>query len=252
MNSPTVLPDHLRAPASKPRRSRRIIAGVLVLATIIGGASVGTMIASDHQDTPEVELNPRMDVNDVYAFPGSSSDRVVLAMTTSSPIQGSTASFDSDILYQFKIDNTGDGVEDLVIQATFSGSGSTQQVTLRGPVAPRDLGTKARIVTSGPSVTGTIGQTISGDNTMQIFAGLRDDPFFIDLEQFFAILPDRRPSTGPLSGPATPTATAFRNPGIDFLRTFNALAIVVEVPKSMLTTSTAADAKFGVWGTTSR
>lgn len=226
--------------------------GILGVAALVTAVSVGTSIASDHQDTPEVELSPRLDINDVYAFPGSSADRVVLAMTTSSPIQGSNASFDPDVLYQIKIDNSGDGIEDLVIQATFSGTGTSQQVTLRGPTAPRDIGTKARLLQTGPSVTGAIGGTISGENSMQVFAGLRDDPFFIDLERFFEILPDRRPSTGPLSIPANQTATSFRNPGIDFLRTFNALAIVVEVPKSMLTTSTAADAKFGVWGTTSR
>ena len=26
--------------------------------------------ASDHQDTPDVELNPKMDMTDVYVFPG--------------------------------------------------------------------------------------------------------------------------------------------------------------------------------------
>lgn len=233
-------------------RNRKRVLVTLGVAGLVIAVGVGTSMASDHQDTPEVELSPRLDINDVYAFPGSSADRVVLAMTTSSPIQGSNASFDPDVLYQFKIDNTGDGVEDLVIQATFSGTGASQEVTIRGPGAPRDLGVKARLIQTGPSVTGAIGQTLNGQSAMQSFAGLRDDPFFIDLEQFFKILPDRRPSTGPLSGPPTQTATAFRNPGIDFLRTFNALAIVIEMPKSMLQASTAADAKFGVWGTTSR
>ena len=74
----------------------------------------------------------------------------------------------------------------------------------------------------------------------------------IDLEQFFNIIPDRRPSIGPLSGPATPTASAFRTPGIDFLRPFNTLAIAIELPKALLQSNTAATANFGVWGTISR
>ncbi len=74
----------------------------------------------------------------------------------------------------------------------------------------------------------------------------------IDLEQFFNIVPDRRPSTGPLSGPATPTASAFRTPGVDFLRPFNTLAIAIEIPKALLQSSTAATANFGLWGTISR
>ncbi len=209
--------------------------------------------ASDHMDTPEVELNPRMDINDVYAFPGSSADRITLVMTTSSPIAGSNAAFDPNLLYQFKIDATGDAVEDQVIQITFDGVSPTGQTfTVRGPIAPTMTGTNAMLVTSGPLARGTIGTTVAGTNGMQVFAGLRADPFVIDLEQFFNIIPDRRPATGPLSGPSTPTASQFRTPGVDLLRPFNALAIVIELPKSMLTSNTAADARIGVWGTISR
>jgi hypothetical protein len=42
---------------------------------------------------------------------------------------------------------------------------------------------------------------------MQVFAGVRDDPFFIDLSQFFRIIPDRRPTEGPLSRIGATTAT---------------------------------------------
>jgi hypothetical protein len=237
-----------------PALSRRGVAAVAV--ALIGTTSffvAQRLLASDHQDTPEVELNPRMDINDVYAFPGSSADRIVLVMTTSSPIAGQSASFDSDLLYQFKIDNTGDAVEDLVIQATFDeGTGTAQVATVRGPVAPSMTGTKAKLLTTGTPVTANVGSTGGSASGMQIFTGLRADPFVIDLEQFFNIIPDRRPSTGPLSTPSTQTATAFRTPGVDLLRPFNALAIVVELPKSMLYSSTAADAKIGVWGTISR
>jgi hypothetical protein len=216
-------------------------------------AFAGTrLLASDHQDTPEVELNPRMDINDVFAFPGTGADRIALVMTTSSPIQGTNASFDNNLLYQFRIDNTGDAIEDRVIQVTFNGSGANQTVTVRGPIAPAMTGMKSTLVNDPQAVTGLVNQTSGSATGVQVFAGLRDDPFFIDLEQFFKIVPDRRPSTGPLSTPSTPTASAFRSPGIDFLRGYNALAIVVEVPRAMLTTTSGADAKIGIWGTVSR
>lgn len=216
-------------------------------------AGIGALLASDHQDTPEVELNPTMDINDVYAFPGSSADRVVLIMTTSSPLAGQTASFDSNLLYQLKIDNTGDAVEDLVFQITFnSGIGPAQQVRVVGPVGPSRQGAQSLLVNSSAAVEGAVGTPLGSATGVQVFAGLRADPFFIDLEQFFRILPDRRPSTGALSGPATATASSFRSPGVDLLRPFNALAIVIEVPKSQLLTNTAPEAKFGVWATTSR
>jgi hypothetical protein len=241
--------------APRPGRGRRTPALLAAgLAAVV--AAAGVLLASDHQDTPEVELNPRMDINDVYAFPGSSADRIVLVLTTSSPIAGQSASFDPNLLYQIKVDNTGDAKEDLVFQATFDrGTGTAQKVTLRGLVAPvADVaGTPmSKLVTTGPTVTGNVGSVLGSATGTQVFTGLRADPFFIDLEQFFNVIPDRRPATGPLSQPAQPTATAFRDPGVDFLRQFNALAIVVELPKALLQPSTAADAKIGVWGTTSR
>jgi Domain of unknown function (DUF4331) len=90
---------------------------------------------------------------------------------------------------------------------------------------------------------------------MKLFAGPRDDPFFIDLEAFFRILPDRRPETGPLSlitqGPLTFREAVGPNPAVDFLRGINDMAIVVELPTEMLS-NPATGGRFGVWGTTSR
>lgn len=232
------------------RRASRVVALIAAVGSI---GVAGAVYASDHQDTPEVELNPRMDINDVYAFPGSSADRIALIMTTSSPIAGTTASFDPDLLYQLKVDNSGDAIEDLVFQVTFdNGVGAAQKYTVRGPVAPMMTGTKSSLVTTGPVLTGTVGSIGGSATGTQVFTGVRADPFVIDLEQFFNIIPDRRPSTGALSGPATPTATAFRTPGIDFLRPFNTLAIAIELPKALLQSNTAATANFGVWGTISR
>jgi Domain of unknown function (DUF4331) len=212
--------------------------------------------ASDHQDTPEVELSPRMDINDVYAFPGSSADRIALVLTTSSPItpaQSAGAAFDPNLLYQLKIDNTGDGVEDKIIQITFSGTGASQQVTVRGPVAPAQTGTMNTLVTSGPSTRGATNTNLGSAMGIQAFAGIRDDPFFLDLEQFFRIVPDRKPVSGPLSQlPDQPTASAFRTQGqaVDYLRGINTLAIVLEMPTAMLTDG--GNKKIGVWGTISR
>ena len=227
-----------------------LLVAALVAASVAG---FGALKASDHQDTPEVELSPRMDINDVYAFPGASADRIVLAVTTSSPIAGQTASFDPNLLYQIKVDNSGDNKEDLVFQVTFDGgSGTSQKVTVRGPVAPVAQGTTTMLASGGAVITGNVGSTLGSATGTQVFTGIRGDPFFIDLEQFFKIVPDRRPSTGPLSTPLTPTASAFRTPGVDLLAPFNALAIVIELPKGLLTSSTAADARLGVWATISR
>ena len=246
----------MHIPLTRARRWSAAAGVAAIAATVAIAAIARSSSASDHQDTPDVELSPRMDVNDVYAFPGSTADRIALVLTTSSPItpaQSPSAVFDPNLLYQLKVDNTGDGVEDKVFQITFNGTGSSQQVTVRGPVAPAQTGTMNTLVTSGAVVTGTINTNLGSATGTQVFAGLRDDPFFLDLEQFFRIVPDRKPVSGTLSQlPDQPTATAFRPAGqaVDYLRGVNTLAIVIELPAAMLTDG--GQRKIGVWGTISR
>ena len=237
-----------------PRVSLMALAAVaLAVGSVI---AVRAVMASDHQDTPLVELSPRFDVNDVYAFPAPGNpSRTVLVLGTSSPITPArTPSFTfgtkDQELYQIKIDNTGDAREDLVFQVTFTGKAGKQKVTLRGPAAPNAVGTINTLV-GGKQIKGYTNSVIES-NGIKLFAGPRDDPFFIDLEAFFRILPDRRPETGPLStitqGPLT-----FRPVGqaVDYVRGFNDMAIVIELPTSMIA-NPSTNGRFGVWGTTSR
>jgi hypothetical protein len=234
-------------------RQRAVVAAAVAC---IGTAAVIRLArGSDHQDTPEVELNPAWDMTDVYAFPASSPGRVVLVLDSwafLTPAQTSSTYFDPDLLYQFKIDSKTTGVEDKVIQITFNGTGPDQTVEVRGPMAPPVPGAMGnRVGQVVPAVTGQINTVLGSPGGMQVFAGWRDDPFFIDLEQFFRIIPDRKPVTGPLSQlPNTPTATAFRNPGVDYVAGFNVLSIVIELPTAWLTAG--GNPKIGIWGTISR
>ena len=233
-------------------RPGRIAVAAVVAACAVGA---GVALASDHQDTPDVELNPEMDLTDLYVFPSPVPGRVVLVMNSwgvLSPAETPTTYFDPNILYQFKIDNDHDGVEDRVIQVTFNGAGADQTVEVRGPVAPPVTGAMDnRLSTAAAVVSGLTRAAIGSASGMQVYAGPRDDPFFIDLEQFFRILPDRKPVTGALSQlPDTPTASSWRTPGIDFLAGFNVLSIVIELPVSQLTGT--AGPNFGVWATISR
>lgn len=243
---------------------KRAGTGALVLTAAAVAFSVARVaVGSDHQDTPEVELSPRLDINDVYMFPGSTEDRVVMAVTVSSPLtpaQTGAARFDPNALYQIKIDNTGDRVEDLVLQFIFDdapGGGGAQTVNVIGPIAPTTTGANNRMASATPSLTGQFNTNFGSATAMQVFAGPRDDPFYIDLEQFFKIIPDRRPARGPLSL-ITKSANAFRGgptppfePGaaVDFLRGFNALAIVVELPEAQVR---GAGQNIGIWATVSR
>jgi len=235
----------------------KILAGLAAVA-VLGGTRLA--LGSDHQDTPDVEANPKQDMTDVYAFPSPTAGRIVLVMNSRAFLTpagaASDPSFDPDQLYQFKIDNDGDAKEDRVIQVTFSGSGASQQVQMRGPVAPPVRGPTANEVAEvTPAVSGRINSSLGSASGIQVFAGPRDDPFFIDLEAAFCILPDRKPEGGALSQPCalTPNPSApfyFRNPGTDYVDGFNVLSIVVELPSSMI--ENGAPGKLGIWGTISR
>lgn len=281
-------------------RTRPFLLSMLAVGVAAGGVAVRETVGSDHQQTALTELNPQLDINDVYVFPGSADDRIVLAMTVTSPIVGNRtlvgglpARFDPNALYQFHVDNNQDGREDLVFQFSFDEmTDGNQTVDVIGPVAPRmvqvpGVGVSFGFSGNAPNIRrGAIGGTLTAQlaangaataGQMQVFAGLRDDPFYIDLEQFFRIIPDRRPTTGALSQiggviPAPPgtVAAAWRpactngtpNPGqtgrdtrfgcaVDFLAGVNALAIVVEVPESQLTQG-RGNGQLGIWATVGR
>jgi hypothetical protein len=245
-------------PSPVPTRRVLVVAGAVL---VVGAAATARLLrGSDHQDTPLVELNPSQDMTDVYAFPGSPPGRIVLVMNSRAfltPAQTANASFDPSLLYQFKIDNTGDAKEDKVIQVTFTGSGSGQQVEVRGPVAPPVQGAMGNTVANvGPAVSGAINTVLGSPSSIQVFAGPRDDPFFIDLEAAFCILPDRKPVTGPLSQPCALQANPappfyFRPPGQakDYVLGFNVMSIVIELPSTLL--ENGAPGKLGIWGTIS-
>src|SRR6266699_3615011 len=236
-------------------RWSRLALATLVVAALGTAGVIKLARGSDHQDTPDAELNPASDMTDVYAFPGSSPDRTVLVLNSwafITPAKTANTYFDPNLLYQFKIDNNTDGVEDKVIQISFDGTGADQMVNVRGPLAPPVVGAMGnKIASAAPGVSGKINAVLGSSGGIQVFAGWRDDPFFIDLEQFFRIIPDRKPVTGPLAQlPDAPTASAFRNPGIDYVKGFNVQSIVIELPTALLTAG--GNVKIGVWGTISR
>lgn len=214
-----------------------------LIALAVPAFMIGVGKASDHADTPDLAANPGTDISDVFCFPSpTNSNNVVLVMNVHpliGPGQGSAVSFDPNVLYQFKFDTNGDGVEDKVIQAKFTGTGATQTVSISGPVAPTAPGTTNQVEASS-GFSGKINQTFSPTTGMQVFCGAREDPFFFDLEQFFTIFPDRAtPITGnPVANPNTPQALTFRAPGVakDFLSAghYNVLSIVIELPKGLL------------------
>lgn len=244
----------------------RISAKTLALIALAGLAAPAVLLktarASDHADTPDIAANPGTDLTDVHIFPSATDkNKVVLSMSLHPLIKtgdGLKTAFDPNVLYQFKIDSTGDGVEDAVIQARFGGSDpATQTFSISKPTAPILKGTKNGQV--GMMFAGKINTILSPGADMKVFAGAREDAFFFDLEQFFNIFPDRAtPLTGvPDPTPNTPKQTSWRSPADakDFLVGYNVLTIVVEVPRTALLVRgggpVSSSGVVGVWCTTS-
>lgn len=222
--------------------SRRTLAwGAAVVASAIVSVTRWTR-AADHRDSAALTADRAADIADVYAFRSPANPaNVVLAMTVSGlipPAEIGTTYLDPDVLYQLKIDTGGDATEDLVIQAYVTGTGASQTVHFRGPGTPAMAGTTNRILPGADAVSVSLStsptpETATGGG-LTVFAGVRDDPFFFDLTRFREIVGGMQ--------------TAFRNPGVDAFAGTAVLALVVELPASML----GAGSVKGVWATTSR
>jgi hypothetical protein len=194
------------------------------------------LVGADHVDAPAVRGNAT-DITDVYAFQGQDTNNMVFVVNTQgllSPNATAAATFKENVLTEINIDNNGDNVEDLVIQAIRKNS----KMYFFGPVAPSTTGTSSTVETDATAGSVEISQYGSDPiigtkkDGMKFFAGPRDDPFFFDLGQFNSILAGN--------------ASGFNNPGTDFFAGTNVLSMVVEVPKSMLGES----ATINIWAVT--
>ncbi len=192
--------------------------------------------------------------------------------------------FDDRAHYYINIDNTGDGAPDIRYQFAFktkvgnpdsflyalpgvtsindsklnvkqtytitrevykNGKERSAKVIGRGiPVAPNNVG--PRTFPNYDSVANQAIRSVKGGG--KVFAGQRDDPFFVDLGQTFDAI-NFRPNVG----------TGNQGGGKDDLAGYNVHSIVLQVPKSSVTrdgkavsSPAAPNAVVGVWADTER
>ena len=210
---------------------------------LLTGAGIYSLVASDHIDAPGVRYtgDTKADITDLYVFesPQDTNNLVFVCNIQGLYAAGTNGTFDPNVLLQFKIDNTGDYIEDLVIQCTYANN----TLTVNGPVAPPMVGLQSSVATTGPVTScavSTGGNVVTGTNSngIKVYAGPRDDSFFFDLTAFKRVIAG--------------DTTAFRNPGVDTFGGTNVLCTVVEVPKSLLPGSINNTNMLNVWATSSR
>jgi Domain of unknown function (DUF4331) len=208
---------------------------------------------SDHREAPTVDGLQEGDLTDVYVFVDPNDSTHVDFIMNVNPFANAAESlgysFSPSFLYQFKIDNTGDAVEDQVIQVMFNTNGQGQVASVYGPAAPTTTGARNTLLTSKPTATGTFNTTFGTSSGVQAFAGMRDDPFVFDFAQFTRILNNEQDlfrGVGTFRGrPVRADGTS----GVDIFAGFNLSSIVVSVPISMIKGSGPT---INVWATVSQ
>jgi len=234
------------------RGATLFVLALLGLAMVVGSAAV-RVGAADHLDAPTVKSDHRIDINDVYVFQGANPANTVLVMTTNVHagfLSGTT--FRPGALYEFKIDNTGDAIEDVAYRIKFSdvrGDGSQQIHVQRADGAGNPLtGGGGKQVAKGST-----GQALSVDGGGMAWAGLADDPFYFDLVGFSAFKAAALAAIGggltgaELAGALGNICTS--DPASNFFAGFDATAIVLEVPDSALDGNNSSGV-INVWGET--
>lgn len=214
--------------------------------------------AADHKDSPDTDEG-NLDITDLYVF--SRADSMVFVMNVAPFLTPgaatTTAFFNPNGLYQFKLDKERDGIEDAVIQVRFNGTGATQTAEVRGPEAPVVKGTAKNVLLASGPTSGQFNTVFQG-NGLTVFTGPRDDPFFLHLlgdSSLTSVLNAAYSAALKVPvGDSSAQSLAFSNPGTDDFKGANILSIVVEVPKSLLAQKLgiAADAAFYTWATTSK
>ncbi|GEQ85911.1 hypothetical protein ULMS_14190 [Patiriisocius marinistellae] len=227
----------------------------------IGGMGLAiaaiVFIAADHVDAPAV-AGTKTDIADLYAFEGDNPDNTVFVATVQGPLAAGSATtgatFDEDVMIQFNIDNTGDFIEDVVIQAVKRGD----SMYFFGPhnVTAGQTGLTSQVFTSATRTAVKVSTSsdvqTANNGGIQVYAGPRRDPFFFDFNRFNMVV----------AGAVAPEGFLPPGQASDFFEDLNVLAAVVEVPNSLLGDAPAHVAgavginglpnAYNVWVTTKR
>jgi Domain of unknown function (DUF4331) len=248
--------------------------GLLVAAAMMSGR------ASSHREAPLIALDPAADNTDVYAFVDPNDRDMVTLIANFIPLQKPDGGpnfylFDPNVVYEIHVDNNGDAVEDITFQWRFTTerrnpatfltntgpvttiddpdlnvrqfyrllridgprrTGAMRELSGRLPVPPPNIGPRSTpnyaLLAGGVQQVPPFG--------MRVFAGQRDEGFYVDLGIFDLL--------GVGSG-ALEDSTAG----------MNVSTLAIQVPMSQLTRSGQApggpndpNAIIGVWSTASR
>jgi Domain of unknown function (DUF4331) len=141
---------------------------------------------SHHLDSPIARQDIRLDITDLYVFPGQTGTAFVINVCHSifGPIP--EPGYHPEGMYEFKVDLNGDAVEDVTYRFTFKerdreGNQSYVVRCIRGKDAV-DPHAPGNIVAEG-----TTGKNVVGASGLRTWAGQAGDPFWIEPDVLHAV-----------------------------------------------------------------
>jgi Domain of unknown function (DUF4331) len=219
--------------------------------------------ASDHDDGDIDTRSRALSLTDLYAFrevdqnPSAKSDDLVFVINTNPrSLARQQYFFSTQAQYDLKLSRVGNndaiptGNPNTILRFTFSPpTRNFQQRLSLTLIEGNKTRTIARTTTGGAIVTTPltsggspiVNQVKVGSSTVSVFAGLREDPFFFDVDQFFRVRAGLA-GIGPSVGFRTPEQAQ------DFTKDLNVNSIVVRVPRKLLQGNTSATT-FDAWTT---
>ncbi len=258
-----------------------VVFGALAASAIAIPLSVG----SSHREAPNISLDPSADNTDVYAFTAKDAPNALTVVANWFPNQVPANGpnffrFDDRARYYVNIDNTGDGKPEIKYRFTFRSKvnkksflyafpgvesindpklfqkqtytlhretfkkGKLRSVRRIGrniPVAPSNVGPK-----TFKDYNAVANQAIRSAGGIRLFAGQREDPFFVDLGATFDAINLRK-------------GTGNEGAGKDDFSGLNTQSIVMQIPEAQITRNRSSvsapdssNAVVGVWSTTER
>ncbi len=267
-------------------RSRALaIAGALAIAT----TSIGGVFAASHREAPLISGDPNADNTDLYAFVSPDDPNSLTIIANYIPFQEPAGGpnffpFDDGVRYEIHIDNNGDAKSDIRYDFRFKArpvinnfagiptflynDGPITSLTDANWLVPQTYNVDrngTRVLTNaftppanvGPRSTPAYAALAASavrtlGNGTKVFAGQRDDPFFVDLGSIFDLAGLR--GFNPLHAVPLPAAA-----GIDGVGGYNVNSIAIQVPIALLTKdgklpadANDPDAVLGVWAASSR
>jgi hypothetical protein len=250
------------------KRPLALVGTVALTVGVLAGTMVAPGVgASSHREAPSISRDPTADNTDLYAFVSPDNPTSVTFVANYIPLQGPAGgpnffSFGDDVLYSINIDNKGDGKDHIQYEFRFKTTIRNPETYLynTGPIdsltdpdwnmpqtysvtrvengkrqkladnvltPPANIGPR-----STPNYHALAMQAVTSLGNVhgsgKVFAGQRDDPFFVDLGSIFD-LGGLRPFN-PLHAIPLPAEA-----GRDNLQGLNVHSIVLQVPITDLT-----------------